>query len=148
MRVQLEDEMVFNLLMAIWEKESRQNEWENSKTVSIYLQKGDPLYCGNYWGIKLLEHLLKIIEWILEQRSRELINIDEIQFGSSPGKGTADAVFVIKQLPEKCMEKQKNLYFTFADLEKAYGTVLRELLYWCLRKRNVPESDQANRSTL
>ena len=75
--VQLGNEMVLNLLMMIWE-ESIPNEWENSKTVSIYKQKVDPLDCRNYWGIKLLEHLSKVIKRILEQRLKKLINIDEI----------------------------------------------------------------------
>ena len=77
MGVQLGNEMVLNLLMMIWE-ESIPNEWENSKTVSIYKQKVDPLDCRNYWGIKLLEHLSKVIKRILEQRLKKLINIDEI----------------------------------------------------------------------
>ena len=46
------------------------------------------------------------------------------------------------------MEKKKNVYFTFAGLEKVYGTVLGELVYWYLRKRNVPETDPANRVNL
>ena len=35
------------------------------------------------------------------------------------------------------MEKGTNLYFTFADLEKAHGELSRELVYQCLCKRNV-----------
>ena len=77
MGVQLGNEMVLNLLMMIWE-ESIPNEWENSNTVSINKQKVDPLDCRNYWGIKLLEHLSKVIKRILEQRLKKLINIDEI----------------------------------------------------------------------
>ena len=34
------------------------------------------------------------------------------------------------------MEKQKNLYSTFVDLEKPYDRVPRELQYWCLCKKN------------
>ena len=77
MGVQLGNEMVLNLLMMIWE-ESIPNERENSKTVSVYKQKVDPLNCRNYWGIKLLEHLSQVIKRILEQRLKKLINIDEI----------------------------------------------------------------------
>ena len=67
-------------------------------------------------GIKLLEHVFKIMERILDQRLRDIIPIDEMQFGFSPGKGTTDAVSVVKQVQEKLMEKQRNLYFTFVDL--------------------------------
>ena len=60
-----------------------------------------------------------------------------MQFGFNSRKGAADVVFVVKQLQEKCMEKRTNLYFTFVDLEKAHGRLSRELVYWCLCKRNI-----------
>ena len=59
-----------------------------------------------------------------------------MKFDFSPGKGTKDAVFAVKYLQEKCMEKQKNLYLTFVDLEKPYDRVPRELQYWCLCKKD------------
>ena len=73
-------------------------ECEKSEIVPISKQKGDPLECGNFRGIKLLEHGMKMFEKILERR---LITVNNIQFGFSSGKGTTDAVFIIQQLQEK-----------------------------------------------
>ena len=105
----------------------------------IYKQKGDPLECGNYRGIKLLEHGMKILEKIIERRLRKTVEIDPMQFGFMPGRGTLDAIFTFQQIQEKLQEKRKELFTTFVDLEKAYDRVQRDLVYWSPRKRKVPE---------
>ena len=94
-------DMVHEILKRVWEDEQMPKEWKKSEIVPIYKQKGDPLECGNFIGIKLLEHRLKIFEKILERRLRKLITVNNMQFGFSPGKGTTDAVFIILQLKEK-----------------------------------------------
>ena len=114
-------------------------EWKKSEIVPIYKQKGDPLECGNFRAIKLLEHGMKMFQKIVERRLRKLIIVNNMQFGFSPGKGTTDAVFVIQQLQEKQIEMHKDLFLSFVDLEKAYDRVLMDLVYWCLRRRGVPE---------
>ena len=49
---------------------------------------GDPVECGSYRGIKLLEHAMKVVERIFEHRIRQLIEVDDMQFGFMTGKGT------------------------------------------------------------
>ena len=69
---------------------------EESEIVPIYKQKVDPLECGNFRGIKLLEHGMKMFEKIVERRRRKQITVNNMQFGFSPRKGTTDAVFIIQ----------------------------------------------------
>ena len=101
-------------------KEKYQKSGKKSYIVPIYKEKGDPLECKNHRGIKLLEHGLKVLERILDKRLWSLIDISEDQFGFMKGKGTTDAIFIVRQVQEKNLEKQKKIFYAFLDLEKAY----------------------------
>ena len=82
---------------------------------------------------------MKVVERMVEKLIRELISIDDMQFGFMPGVGTIDAVFILRQLQEKHIGKRKILYFAFVDLEKAFDRVPRKVLWWAMRKLGVSE---------
>ena len=115
------------------------SDWSKSVLVPLYKNKGDPLVCGSYRGIKLLEQSMKLYERVLESRIRSKVNIDHMQFGFMPGKGTTDAIFIVRQVQEKFLAKKKDLYFAFVDLEKAFDRVPREVVRWALRMSGVDE---------
>ena len=56
-------------------------------------------------GLKLL--VMKGIERVIEKIIRERISIDDMQFGFMPGRGTTDAIFILRQLQEKHLAKNK-----------------------------------------
>ena len=114
-------------------------DWKSSVSIPIYKGKGDPMDCGSYRGVKLLEHPMKLVEKVLEKRIRAQVHIDEMQFGFMPGRGTTDAIFIARQLQEKYLDKKKDLYFAFVDLEKAFDRVPREVTRWALRQVGVEE---------
>jgi hypothetical protein len=95
--------------------------------------------CGSYRGIKLLEHAMKVFERVIESRVRSRVEIDDMQFGFSAGKGTTEAIFLVRQLQEKYMVKKKELWMAFVDLEKAFDRVPRQVLWWALRQVGVEE---------
>ena len=98
--------------------------------VPVYKGKGDPLVCGSYRAIKLLEQPMKVIERVLVKRIRCQVSIDNMQFDFMPGKGTTDAIFIMRQVQEKHQAKKKKLYYAFVDLEKAFDRVPREVVRW------------------
>ena len=56
--------------------------------------KGDPMECGSYRGIKLLDHAVKVMARIFEHRVWQQIEVDDMQFGFMKGKGTTDAILL------------------------------------------------------
>ena len=94
---------------------------------------------GNYHDLKLTEQVMKILERIVDRLIRQLMSIDDSQFGFVPGRGTTDAIFVVRQLQEKYLAANKRLYMAFIDLEKAFDRVPRKVIWWALRKLGVEE---------
>ena len=113
-------------------------ERKTSVVVPIFKGKGDVMDCGAYRGVKLLEHAMKIVERVLEKKIKELVKVDDIQFGFMPGKGTTDAFFILR-MQEEFRGKEKKLYMCFVDLEKAFDRVPRKVMKWALRNKSLPE---------
>ena len=130
---------LMNLCNQIIAEKRIPEDWKHSLILPIYKGKGDPLDCGSYRPIKLLEHSMKVLERVLERRIRDQVKIDDMQFGFTPGKSTTDAIFIVRQMQEKYRAKRRPLYYAFVDLEKAYDRIPREVVQWALRKAGVEE---------
>jgi len=114
-------------------------DWKSSVVLPVYKGKGDPMECGSYRGIKLLEHTMKVVEKIFEHIIWQQIEVDDMQFGFMKGRGTTDAIFMARQMQENFRVKGKKLYFGFVDLEKAFDRMPREVISLAMRKLGVEE---------
>jgi len=63
---------------------------------------------------------LKVIERVFENRLRSFVKLDEMQMGFMPGKGTIDAIFIVRQMMGKYEMAGKRLCMVFVDLEIAF----------------------------
>ena len=52
-------------------KDCTPEDWKSCVILPIYKGKRDPMECGSYTGIKLLEHAMKVVERILEDRIQQ-----------------------------------------------------------------------------
>ena len=77
--------------------------------LNLYKGKGEALDRGSHRGLKLTDQVMKLLEWIPDSYISKMVNIDEMQFGFVPGRGTTDTIFVVRQLKEKYIAANKQL---------------------------------------
>jgi Reverse transcriptase (RNA-dependent DNA polymerase) len=114
------------------------DKWRRSILVPIFKNKGAIQSCTNYRGIKLMSNTMKLWERVIEHRLRKLTIVSKNQFGFILERSTMEATFLITQLMERHREQKKDLYMIFIDLEKAYDKILRNIMWWALKRKLVP----------
>ncbi|GJW87601.1 retrovirus-related pol polyprotein LINE-1 [Tanacetum coccineum] len=77
-------------------------------------------------------------ERVIKRRVRRETEVAENQFGFMPGRSSMEAIHIIRTHMEKYRERQKDLHLAFLDLEKAYYSVLRQLIWKTLRDKGTP----------
>ena len=94
-------------------------------------------------GASLLSEVLKLLGRVLDARKRRRIEGDfgKEQQGFRKGRGTADGMYVLRNMVEKILEVQGSMALGFVDLEKAFDTVPIEMVMATLRWMGVPEAD-------
>ena len=95
------DRVLTRLFNRLLMGERMPEEWRRSVLIPIYKNKGDAQCCGNYRGIKLMSHTMKIWERIIEARLRNRVEISKQQYEFMQGKGTTDAMFALRMLMKK-----------------------------------------------
>ena len=115
--------MIRDLAAAIIRDGKVPSDWEQSFIVCLYKGKGDALERGNYRGLKLTEQVMKVLERIVDGLIRQVVSTDNSQFGLVPGRGTTDAIFVVRQLQEKYLAGKTKIMIcgTGLDLMQSSG---------------------------
>ena len=98
-------------------------------------KKSNAKKCKEFRTISLISHTAKIFLRILNRRLRS--KMEEEQFGFRKGKGTRDAIGLIQTIVERYIEKDKDVYTVFVDLEKEFDRVDWKKLMGILKKIGV-----------
>ena len=87
------------LCQRIQDEKGMPADWSTSVAIPISRGKRDIMNCGEYRGVKVLEHAMKI-EMKKKGYSRKGVTTDVMQFGFVLGKDTIDAVFTLRKIQE------------------------------------------------
>ena len=109
-------ELAKQLIEAVFSCSVITADWEGGFILNLYKGKDETLGRGNYRDLKLTDQVMKLHEQVLDSYIREMVNINEMQLGFVPGRGTTGAIFVVRQLKEKYIATNKLCYF--ADPQK------------------------------
>lgn len=118
------------LFVDIWEKE----EMVENRNLAILIRlfkKGDKKICDNYRGISLLVVTRKLFSRVILNRIQLIVykQLLEQQAGFRSNRSTIDQIFTLRIVMEKYKQYNKPLHMCFIDIQKAYDSVNRELLW-------------------
>jgi len=102
--------------------------WPEDFTKSIIIalpKKANALECSDHRTLSLIPHASKIMLHILKNRLEAKAEnfIGKTQFGFKKGKGTREAIGVIRILCERIIEMGGEAFICFVDFEKAFDRV-------------------------
>ena len=131
----------YGLTTLIWSKGKVPQQWKDAVTTAPH-NKGDKTECRNYRGISLVSHAGKVLHKVVARRLSAYCEakglLPEEQCGLRPNRSTTDMMFVVRRLQEIGRKAGLSLFMCFIDLQKAYDTVDRTLLWQVLTRIGVP----------
>ncbi|CAF5066742.1 unnamed protein product, partial [Rotaria magnacalcarata] len=119
------------LSVEIWENERIPENWSSAILIPLFKNKGDKTSCDNYRGICLLNVVSKLLTRVILNRIQIMIDqqLLEQQVGFRSNRSTVDQIFIVNMIMEKASEYDIPLFICFIDIQKAYDSVNRELLW-------------------
>ena len=125
----------------VWREGKVPQRWRDA-VIKVLHKKKDRTECGNYRGISLVAHagkvLLKIVAMRLGNYCEAEALLPEEQCGFRARRSTMDMMFAVRRLQELGRKARVPLFLCFIDLQKAYDSVDRTLLWQVLARFGVP----------
>ena len=133
---------ILGLANRIYESGEMPQSMKESEFIVIPKREG-AVDCEKHRTISIMSQVGKIILKVVGRRIKTRLEerVDEEQFGFRKGKGTRDAIFLLRTVIERSLEKQRDIFMCFVDFEKAFDTVVHEPLMDTLQSFGVDGRD-------
>ena len=130
--------LITSFLDRIYTTEQIPDDLKKSIFIALPKEPG-AIDCALHRTISFTSHLTKILLRIFMGRVRNKVNreINEEQCGSVQGKRAANGIFLLRNLMERAIEMQQDLYICFIDYTKAFDSVRHEEIINILQSLNV-----------
>ena len=129
------------IIIRVWREGKVPQRWRDA-VIKVLHKKKDRTECGNYRGISLVAHAGKVLLKIVAKRLSDYCEakglLPEEQCGFRPRRSTLDMMFAVRRLQELGRKARVPLCLCFIDLQKAYDSVDRSLLWQILARYGVP----------
>ncbi|XXQ39269.1 Reverse transcriptase domain-containing protein [Plasmodiophora brassicae] len=114
--------------------------WKSAFMKPLLKKDCDSMDPGSWRGIALQSHLRKTYErclvWLMQ--SRDWLRVHRLQFGFQDGIGCPEAIWVASELIDKYRRLKQPVTTILLDIQKAFDTTERQLVYEKLLARGVP----------
>ena len=111
-----------------------------SRSIFVTLpKKAGATECELHRTISLMSHITKLMLKILMKKMKRPIceEIADIQCEFTEGKGTINAIFIMRNIIERSIEVQKDLYLFFIDYSKAFDKVRHDKMFDMLDRLDI-----------
>ena len=129
------------VIKRVWHHREVPQLWRDA-VIKVLHKKKDRTECGNYRGISLVAHagkvLLKIVATRLSAYCEARNLLPDEQCGFRPHRSTTDMMFTVRRLQELGRKARAPLFLCFIDLQKAYDSVDRTLLWQVFARFGTP----------
>jgi hypothetical protein len=135
-------DIVTNFLNEIYKTGNIPKEMSQSIFIALPKKPG-AIDCEMHRTISLMSHMTKLLLRILMKRTRNKIRpeINDSQCGFVEGKGTTNAIYILRTLIERSLEVNKDLYLCFIDYTKAFDKVRHDKIIDILEKLEIDGND-------
>ena len=127
------------LFKQIWKTNQIPENWEHTKLVALWKgqSKGGKKDPKAYRGLQIGSSMCKILVNLIINRLKTWYEsqLMDQQQGFRSGRGTTDAIYIIKRIHEITDKMKKPVYVLFVDLASAFDHVDRKLLFTTIRHR-------------
>ena len=135
-------DIITNLIRLMYDTGKLPKDLRHSIFVKIP-KKHNAVDCSDYRTLAIMSHVTKVLLRVILNRNETTFDreISDSQSGFRSGMGTREAIFNLRNLCEKSLEVNQDVYICFIDYQKAFDRVFHQNLIDMLKNTEMDSKD-------